>query len=118
MSLLSILDQTEDTVVLRELFATDGTVSAYDLHRRHRYSPGQIYSAAQKLLKLGLVEVVEDPSGFLIKISEAGADFCVANAGRIWSDRALHWKGALPDRFESADRAVNVYYCPQDWAKR
>jgi len=100
MTALLHLDQTEDLLVLREIFSSGGAASAYSLHQKYRLSPGQIFSAANKLQALGLASFVETETDFQVRLSSTGAVFCVANADAIWTERSPYWKQGVPERFE------------------
>jgi len=118
MTVLQDLDQTEDLLLLREIFSADGAVWAYSLHEKYRLSPGQIFSAATKLQSLGLASFIEAEADFQIRLSGIGAVFCVANADAIWTERNAYWKQQFPERFGTEPAEKFIYYCPPEFAKR
>jgi hypothetical protein len=112
MTDLRDIGQPEDILLLRELFASEQPVATYTLHEKYRLSPGQVFAASSKLVRLGLVEFVDRDNDFQVSISDRGREFVIANASHIWARRDLYWKQKLPEKYARKRVSRGVYYCP------
>src|SRR5580692_1343096 len=102
------LDETEDRLLLRALVEVNRDLELYSAHESLRLTPGQIVSATNKLVALGIAQT----DGTRLSLSPPGEAFCVRNASRIWSDRwNKPWK-AIPEFIGSDNAGPPVLYCP------
>src|SRR5687767_1553858 len=107
------LSATEDRLVLRDLHQSGGTINLYELHKRYRLSPGQIFSACEKLRTMGLAE----RNGLTLQETEKGFAYCVTAAHDIWTavDQP-EWK-SIPEKIKPRSEVGAALYCPRSWAK-
>ncbi len=108
------LDETEDRITLAELFKSGGRIDPYLLHERFKLSPGQVLSALDKIISLGIARA----DGPIIELTAYGYQYAIACADQIWvPETRRSWVEQMPDRFLMLPVPKQIYYCPPKYSK-
>lgn len=107
------LFETEDRLVLRHLHEMGGRLNLYALHERYSLSPGQAYSASQRLCEMGIAT----REGLMLVETERGFELCVSLAQELWpSLQEKAWKD-VPAKIAQKRESATALYCPPAMSK-